>query len=91
MNNSPQTETESSVESVKGLRQVGFGLIGMRRCMKLKAIIMCKVIVCKVVDTSEQIPCGKTYIKSSGSTDNAINHLRNHHNITKDGKINKVS
>jgi hypothetical protein len=49
-----------------------------------------QVIVCKVVDTSEQIPCGKIYVKSNGSTGNAINHLRNVHDITKDGKINKV-
>lgn len=48
------------------------------------------VIVCKVVDTSEQIPCGKIYVKSNGSTGNAINHLRNLHDITKDGKIDKV-
>jgi len=52
---------------------------------------LCKVIVCKIADTSEQIPCGKVYVKSSGSTGNAINHLRNHHDITKDGKINKVN
>jgi len=49
-----------------------------------------QVIVCKVVDTSEQIPCGKIYVKSNGSTGNAINHLKNVHDITKDGKINKV-
>ncbi|CAB4434242.1 unnamed protein product [Rhizophagus irregularis] len=33
---------------------------------------------------------GKIYLKSSGSTGNAINHLRNKHDITKDGKNNKV-
>jgi len=47
-----------------------------------------QVIVCKVVDTPEQIPCGKIYVKVNGSTGNAINHLRNLHDITKDGKIN---
>ena len=51
---------------------------------------LCKVIVCKVIDNAEQIPCGKTYVKSTGSTGNAITHLRNQHDITKEGKINKV-
>lgn len=49
-----------------------------------------QVIVCKVVDAADQTPCGKTYVKSSGSTGNAINHLRNQHDITKDGKVNMV-
>lgn len=49
-----------------------------------------QVIVCKVIDASNQTPCRKIYIKSSGSTGNAINHLRNKHDITKDGKNNKV-
>lgn len=49
-----------------------------------------QVIVCKVIDTSDpdQTPCEKAYIKCSGSTGNAINHLRNKHDIiNKDGKI----
>jgi len=49
-----------------------------------------EVIVCKVIDNPNQVPCGKIYVKSSGSTGNAINHLRNQHDITKDGPINKV-
>lgn len=49
-----------------------------------------QVIVCKVVNNSDQTPCGKIYVKSSGSTGNAITHLRNQHDITKDGNINKV-
>ena len=49
-----------------------------------------QVIVCKVTDTSNPTPCGKIYLKSSGSTDNAITHLRNKHDITKEGKIDKV-
>ncbi|CAB5112590.1 unnamed protein product [Rhizophagus irregularis] len=48
-----------------------------------------QVIICKVIDASNQTPCRKIYIKSSGSTGNAINHLRNKHDITKDGKNNK--
>jgi hypothetical protein len=32
----------------------------------------------------------ENYVRSSGSTGNAINHLRNQHDITKDGPINKV-
>jgi hypothetical protein len=41
-----------------------------------------QVIVCKVVDAYDQTPCGKIYVKSSGSTGNAINHLRNKHDIS---------
>src|SRR6266498_5869533 len=41
------------------------------------------VMICKVIDGLNQIPCGKIYIKSKGSTGNAISHLRNIHNITK--------
>ena len=52
--------------------------------------VLRQVIVCKVINTSNQTPCRKTYIKSGGSTGNATNHLRNKHNITKDGKIDKV-
>ena len=40
-------------------------------------------MICKVIDGLNQIPCGKIYIKSKGSTGNAISHLRNIHNITK--------
>lgn len=46
-----------------------------------------QVMVCKVVDVSDQTPCGKIYVKSSGSTGNAINHLRNRHDITRDGNV----
>lgn len=42
-----------------------------------------QVMVCKVIEKPDDPPCGKTYIKSNGSTGNAINHLRNCHNITK--------
>ena len=49
-----------------------------------------QVIVCKVTDTSDSTPCRKIYLKSSGSTGNAITHLRNKHDITKEEKIDKV-
>jgi hypothetical protein len=49
-----------------------------------------QVIVCKVTDPSNPTPCRKIYLKSSGSTGNAITHLRNKHDITKEGKIDKV-
>ena len=52
--------------------------------------VLRQVIVCKVIDTANQTQCRKTYIKSSGSTGNAISHLRNKHDITKDGKIEEV-
>ncbi|CAI2198625.1 7290_t:CDS:2, partial [Funneliformis geosporum] len=48
-----------------------------------------QVIVCKVIDDIHQTPCGKIYIQSRGSTGNAITHLRNQHDINKNGKINK--
>ncbi len=43
------------------------------------------VMICKVIDSFSQTSCGKTYIKSKGSTGNAISHLRNSHDISKDG------
>ncbi|RGB25400.1 hypothetical protein C1646_771768, partial [Rhizophagus diaphanus] len=46
-----------------------------------------QVIICKVIDASNQTPCRKIYMKSSGSTSNAINHLRNKHDITKDAYV----
>ncbi|CAG8617909.1 7007_t:CDS:2, partial [Ambispora leptoticha] len=49
----------------------------------------CQVIICKVAENLDASPCGKTYIKGGGSTGNAINHLRNKHNITKNGKEDK--
>ena len=49
-----------------------------------------QVIVCKVTDTSDSTPCRKIYLKSSESTGNAITRLRNKHDITKEGKIDKV-
>ena len=52
--------------------------------------VLRQVIVCKVTDTSNSTSCGKIYLKSSGSTGNAIIHLRNKHDITKEGKIDKV-
>jgi len=42
-------------------------------------------MICKVIDGLSQTPCGKTYIKSKGSIGNAISHLRNSHDISKDG------
>jgi hypothetical protein len=49
-----------------------------------------QVMICQVIIDDNQNICGKTYIRSHGSTGNAISHLRNRHRITEDGKINKV-
>jgi len=40
-------------------------------------------MICKVIDSLNQILYEKIYIKSKGFIDNAISHLRNIHNITK--------
>ena len=48
------------------------------------------MIVCKVINDIHQTPCEKIYIQSHGSTGNTITHLRNQHDINKNGKINKV-
>ncbi|CAB5370749.1 unnamed protein product [Rhizophagus irregularis] len=44
--------------------------------------ILCKVMVCKVIEDSDS-PCGKTYIMRDEPIKDAINHLINYHNITK--------
>ena len=49
-----------------------------------------KIIVCQVQEENNSSICNKTYMKSDGSTGNAINHLLKIHDITKEGKINKV-
>ncbi|CAI2193795.1 862_t:CDS:2 [Funneliformis geosporum] len=48
-----------------------------------------QIIICQVIIDDNQNICGKTYIRSRGSTGNATSHLRNQHRITKDGKIDK--
>jgi hypothetical protein len=94
MDTLPSNETESPVEPVelvnKKPKTSWIWSYWEEKTQNFKGELR-QVIVCKVVDTSDQIPCGKIYINSSGSTGNAINHLRNQHDITKDGKmINKV-
>jgi len=44
---------------------------------------------CKILDANGN-KCGTFYI-NDGSTGNAINHLLNDHEITSEGKINKVN
>jgi hypothetical protein len=46
------------------------------------------VIVCQ--KNSEDTICGTSYVYASGSTGNAINHLRNIHEINKSRKKTKV-
>ncbi|CAB4431234.1 unnamed protein product [Rhizophagus irregularis] len=45
--------------------------------------ILCKVMVCKVIEDFDDSPCGKTYIMRDEPIKDAINHLINYHNITK--------
>jgi hypothetical protein len=48
----------------------------------------CQAMVCKTIENSGDSQCGKTYIKSDESIGNAIFHLRNRHDITRNGKVN---
>ncbi|PKB92863.1 hypothetical protein RhiirA5_443121, partial [Rhizophagus irregularis] len=83
-------ETESSVKLVNKKPKTSWVWAYWDEEIREVKGVLRQVIVCKVIDTANQIPCRKTYIKSSGSISNAINHLRNKHDITKNGKIVKV-
>ena len=52
--------------------------------------VLCKVMICKVVENSGDSPCGKTYIISNETIENATIHLRNYHDITENGKVSKT-
>jgi hypothetical protein len=43
---------------------------------------ICKAIICKVIENFDDSPCGKVYIIDDDPIVNAINHLKNCHNIT---------
>ena len=93
MNTPPSNETESPVKPVEPVskkpKTSWIWAYWEEKTQEFKGELR-QVIVYKVVNTSDQIPYGKTYVKSNGSISNAINHLRNQHDITKDGSINKV-
>ena len=90
---SPSNEIENPIEPVESVSKKNktswIWTYWEEKTQEYKGKV-CQVIVCKVIDTSDETPCGKIYVKSSGSTGNAINHLRNKHDITKDGNIDKV-
>lgn len=86
----PPNETENLVEPVNKKPKTSWvWRFWEEKTQEFKGEVR-QVIICKVIDNSEQIPCGKIYIKNKGSTGNAISHLRNKHDITKDGKVDQV-